>query len=462
MGRVLLAHDPVLDRPVAIKHLRDDLNLPPEVRDGLTTRMRHEARAAARVMHPHLITLHDMGEDEALGLFLVFEYVDGITLKEKLQSGRLSPREAARLVRELGSALRTAHAAGILHRDIKPENIILSPAGSKIADFGIARIPNSTLTHAGGLMGTPAYSAPETFRESLFSPESDQFSLAATMYEAISGKRAFPGDDAITVAARIASGAPAPIATRLGLQPVVDEVLVRALSKEPTERFPSCEAFGKALAEALLSGRLAGRLDKAGPSSTPQPPTDAIEPGADSVSKPSDPMRERNPRHVVLGVIVVAITIGLLVRAALRSQEANTHEALDLDASAPSPASASASPSALSKPPPALPTRPFKNKLPSDSEADADVALEQDAGSESDASDVKSSETLDASFEDADSKDAAEVPAEAGAPSPQAPDAAAPPKASASSVPKTPGSPAPKAPASSGAKAPAPPPAPAP
>ena len=252
MGRVLLAHDPVLDREVAVKHLRADLQIPDEVRRGLVKRMRHEARAAARVMHPHLVTLHDMGEDDRVGLYLVFEYVEGPTLKERVAGGRMAPKEAARVAVELGTALTTAHEAGILHRDIKPENVILSKKGAKIADFGIAKIPDSTLTHQGGLMGTPAYSAPETFRTSTFSPESDQFSLAATLYEAASGKRAFPGDDAVAVAQRILHESAEPFASALALPEDVDRVFGRALSRRPRERFSSCEAFGRALADALL------------------------------------------------------------------------------------------------------------------------------------------------------------------------------------------------------------------
>src|SRR6478752_6567413 len=175
MGRVLLAHDPVLDRSVAIKLLRDDLNIPPEQHEALLHRMRQEARASARVSHPNIVSLHDMGEDPELGLCLVFEYAEGLTLKERLLRSPLGPEAAAKLAREVGDALTTAHAAGVLHRDIKPENIILTPTGAKVADFGIARVPDSTLTKDGGLLGTPAYSAPECIASGKFSPLSDQF-----------------------------------------------------------------------------------------------------------------------------------------------------------------------------------------------------------------------------------------------------------------------------------------------
>jgi serine/threonine-protein kinase len=252
MGRVLMAHDPVLDRAVAVKLLRDDLMLPPEQREGLLERMRQEARASARVSHPNIVALHDMGEDPVLGLYLVFEYVEGVTLKERLTRGPLGPEAAAELARGLGDALTTAHAAGVLHRDIKPENLILAKTGGKIADFGIARVPDSTLTRDGGLLGTPAYSAPEAINGGKFSPASDQFSLAATLYEAISGRCAFPGDDAIAVATRISTEEPPRIAEVCGLDRHVDTVLARALSKNPKARFGGADEFGRALAEALL------------------------------------------------------------------------------------------------------------------------------------------------------------------------------------------------------------------
>lgn len=256
MGRVLLAHDPLLDREVAIKMLRADLDIGPEVRDALLTRMRHEARAVARVSHPNIVELHDMIDDTEAGVCLVFEFVPGRTLKDRIASGPVPPIEVARIAREIGNALSVAHRAGVLHRDVKPENIMLAEFGAKIADFGIARVPDSTLTRAGGLLGTPAYSAPESISGGTFNAATDQFSLAATLYEAVAGMRAFPGDDAIEVAARIGTQEPQPIAATVGLDPKVDQVLGRGLSKNPARRFAACEAFGEALAAALEIGTL--------------------------------------------------------------------------------------------------------------------------------------------------------------------------------------------------------------
>ncbi len=347
MGRVYCAHDPVLGRDVAVKLLRDDLAVPREVREGLLARMRNEARAAARVAHPNLVTLHDMGEDEHVGLYLVFEYVEGPTLKQRLVEGPLPPAETARLARELGSGLTCAHNEGILHRDVKPENVILSKTGGKIADFGIARIPNSTLTHAGGLMGTPAYSAPETFGGKNFSPASDQFSLAALLYEALCGDRAFPGDDAVEVAARIAHDAPDRFCERRNLPTDVDEILIRAMARSPADRFPSCEALGELLADALA------------PVITPPPrPMMTSSSGRIPVLEATQPLRppERRWGQVVLGASVVTVTAALLVHTALRHEE-------DPRLSIPTPSSVSTEPSA------ALSERPKASGNPSSGRA---------------------------------------------------------------------------------------------
>jgi serine/threonine-protein kinase len=253
MGRVLLARDTVLGREVAVKVVRDDLDLAPELRTKLMERMRQEARAAATLSHPGMVTLHDMGEDEAVGLYLVFERIAGDTLRERLErSGPLSAAEVARIARVLGSALTHAHAAGVIHRDVKPENVMLSPVGAKLTDLGIARLPDTTPPSAA--LGTPAYCAPEALATGNFGPQSDVFSLAATLYEALTGKRAFPGDDALDVATRVAKAKHrAPTAVLPGLHRFahVDVIFDRALAKDPKSRFASCEAFGEALAAEL-------------------------------------------------------------------------------------------------------------------------------------------------------------------------------------------------------------------
>jgi len=261
MGRVLLARDTVLGRQVALKILRDDLGLTPELKTQGVDRLRQEARAAATLSHPAVVTLHDMGQDESVGLYLVFEFIAGPTLRESLAPKRpLAPTEVAKLARALGAALTYAHVAGVVHRDVKPENVMLSPSGPKLTDFGIARLPDSTLTGAGAVLGTPAYSAPEGLATGTFSACSDQFSLAATLYEALTGQRAFPGDDALVVATRVATGkppAPTTVIPALRGFPHVDVIFKRALAKEPKNRFGSCEVFGNVLAAELEGANVA-------------------------------------------------------------------------------------------------------------------------------------------------------------------------------------------------------------
>ena len=231
LGRVFLAKDPVLGRDVAIKVLRDA---------ELGPRLKSEARAAATVRHPNMLTLHDMGENDEVGLFLVFEYVPGPTLRERIAQGPLPPLEVARFAMELGAALTTAHDAGVLHRDVKPENIICSTTGAVLTDFGIGR-------------GTPAYAPPE----SEYTARSDQFSLAVTLYEALTGKRAFTGDDAEALAHAIANDDPPPMSSddtdyqRRLMLTRAEGVLRRAMQKEPSLRYPSCRAFGDALGSAI-------------------------------------------------------------------------------------------------------------------------------------------------------------------------------------------------------------------
>jgi len=255
MGIVLLAHDPVLGRKVALKYLRPDLHLDEDAHDLLMKRMIQEARAIARVTHSGIVALHDIGEDSQKGTFLIFEHAEGPTLQAVLQRGHLTREGSARLARELGEALLAAHSVSIIHRDIKPGNIILTEKGSRVADFGVARLPDSTLTKAGARLGTPAYSAPESIREGENSPKSDQFSMAACLYEALCGKRAYPGQEAIAVAELIEREHPNPIAEGLGLPSTIDAILLRGMAKKPEDRFKSCKDLGDALSMVLVGSR---------------------------------------------------------------------------------------------------------------------------------------------------------------------------------------------------------------
>lgn len=308
MGRVYLARDPVLARPVAIKVLRDDLGLPPDVKEELLGRMRHEARAVAAIGHPCLVTLHDMGEDEHAGLYLVFEYVEGPTLRARLAKGPLDLPEVAKLATELGAALSFAHEAGVVHRDVKPENVLLAATGAKLADFGIARLPDSTLTKAGTMLGTPAYSAPEALARSEHSPASDQFSLACTLYEAAGGRRAFQGDDALSVASKIATEDPPPLA-QAAQDPRVrlvyarlDAALAKGFAKDPKRRYRSCLALG-----TMVGGAIAP------PNSGAFPSLRAAEMEAFSHRTSSVPHPVRRAQNIFAGIALIVIVVLVLL-----------------------------------------------------------------------------------------------------------------------------------------------------
>jgi serine/threonine-protein kinase len=284
MGQVYLGHDPQLDRAVAIKTIRAH-GLPPEARELYMRRFQNEARAAARLHHPGIVAVYDVGEDPAAGPYLVLEFVAGSSLKQILQSrGPLDPKALVTLAEQAARALDTAHAAGIVHRDVKPDNLLLTPEGrAKLADFGIARLPDAQLTQEGQFLGTPCYAAPETLTAGEYGPRTDLFSFAATLYEAVSGARAFPGEDAVAVAHKVIHDSPPPPSevARPGarIPRAVDEVLLRALSKDPRKRPGSAGELARELRAAFVG---AGLLDPTGVHATDSHGDGAPSPAAEA------------------------------------------------------------------------------------------------------------------------------------------------------------------------------------
>ena len=264
MGSVYLGRDTQLDRAVAIKTVRN-LDLEEKRLKIFLDRFKNEARAAARLSHPTIVAVYDVGEDEHVGPYLVFEYVAGSTLKQILRSrGPMDPEAVVRLGRQIGAALDTAHRAGIIHRDVKPDNILVNPEGeAKLADFGVARVPDAALTKEGQFLGTPCYAAPETLASGVYGTATDLFSFAGVLYEAVSGVRVFPGDDAISVAHHVVHDVPdppsvvAPSGARIPKD--VDRVVMRGLAKEPSERYETAMQLMDALSGAYIK---AGVLDR--------------------------------------------------------------------------------------------------------------------------------------------------------------------------------------------------------
>ena len=274
MGSVYLGRDPELDRAVAIKTVRK-LDLEEQRLRTFLERFRNEARAAGRLSHPSIVAVYDVGEDASLGPYLVLEYVAGSTLKQIVRGrGPLPPEQLVRLGRQIAAAIDTAHAAGVIHRDIKPDNILVGASGdAKLADFGVARVPDAALTREGQFLGTPCYAAPETIDHGDYGPHTDLFSFAAVLYEAATGVRAFPGDDAVAVAHKVVHDHPPPpseVAPSARIPKELDRVLARGLSKERAERYRSATELMETVRAAYIG---AGLIEDDGSALPIEPPT---------------------------------------------------------------------------------------------------------------------------------------------------------------------------------------------
>jgi serine/threonine-protein kinase len=239
MGVVYKAHDPVLDRTVALKTimLGDDV----EEREEFQSRFFQEAKAAGRLNHPALITIYDFGEEGSLA-YMAMELLDGTELSKRMAQGALPVPEAISIAEQVAEGLAFAHDNGVIHRDIKPGNITLLPRGRvKIMDFGIARLKTSDLkTQLGVRLGTPKYMSPEQSNGGTIDHRTDIFSLGIVLYEMLTGARLFQGDSLPQVLHNVATFVPPP-PSRLKpeVSSLLDLVVMRALAKKPEERYGS-------------------------------------------------------------------------------------------------------------------------------------------------------------------------------------------------------------------------------
>jgi eukaryotic-like serine/threonine-protein kinase len=255
-GVVYKAHDPKLDRLVAMKILRPELVSLEESGVGLKQRFHQEAVAAGRLAHPAIIAVHDVGEGEGRP-FIVMEYIEGGTLADLLLGGRPLPLvDAVGIVLQVCAALDYAHRHGVVHRDIKPRNILVGPGVTKVTDFGTARILGANHTQTGSMLGTPAYMSPEMVRGQVVDPRSDLFSLGVVLYEALTGVNPFNATDLAAVLYRIVNtDAPSVRHHNAGLPLALDRVLRRALAKEPEARYATATDFADGLREAATGER---------------------------------------------------------------------------------------------------------------------------------------------------------------------------------------------------------------
>jgi len=255
MGVVFLARDPNLGRQVALKTIEFPEGISEEMAHVWEERLLREAHAAAALSHPNIVTVHDVGVDPVRHFpYIVMEYVPGASLKDLLDGQhRLSPDLVLRFGDSLADALVAAHKAGIIHRDIKPANILVRNTDGvvKITDFGVARLAASELTRTGAVIGSPAYMSPEQIRGAVVDSRSDLFSLAVVLYEALTSKRPFGGQDLPSVAYSVAHETPIAVSRLVsGLPAELDTFFDRALAKDPDDRFPDGAAFRRALQQA--------------------------------------------------------------------------------------------------------------------------------------------------------------------------------------------------------------------
>jgi serine/threonine protein kinase len=256
MGMIYRAHDPLIDRKVAIKLIRADLLDGAERADYLV-RFQREAQAAGRCAHPNIVAIYDYALHEG-NPYLAMEYVEGSNLSQVLaQSGRFSPTAAVAVIGQVLDALTCAHGLGIVHRDVKSANILLLPDQRvKMTDFGISRIDASALTQTGSVIGTPSYMSPEQCRGDTVDARSDIFSAGIVLYEMLCGKRPFVGRNMTDIVYQLMTQPPPDIHT---ISPDVPASLVavmeRAMAKQPEHRFPSAGAMAAALRQPVQDDR---------------------------------------------------------------------------------------------------------------------------------------------------------------------------------------------------------------
>ncbi len=318
MARVFLAQDESLHRQVAVKVLADRHSDDPH----FIERFQREARAAARLNHPNIVQVYDQSQTAGMS-YIVQEYVEGETLKDLIRrESPIEPRRAITIALQILAALRVAHQQGVIHRDVKPQNILVQLDGKiKVADFGIASAGDTEMTEAGSIVGTAQYLAPEQARGLSVGPPADLYAVGIVLYEMLSGRVPFEGEAAVTVAMRHVQEAPEALTDRNPLVPdALESVVMRALTKDPTQRYQSADEMGLELDkvrqglpisdETAVIGAATIAMNRPIEQTMVAPPLPPRE---------RAPVRAKNPNRrrlwillIVVGAVLAAIAIGLV------------------------------------------------------------------------------------------------------------------------------------------------------
>src|SRR5215208_4760319 len=272
MAEVRRAVDQRLGRAVAVKQLRTDLAIDPTFQ----ARFRREAQSAAGLNHPTIVAVYDTGEeiDPLSGVavpYIVMELVEGSTLRDVLREGRkILPERALELTQGVLDALSYSHKAGIVHRDIKPANVMLTPSGGvKVMDFGIARAvadTSATMTQTAAVIGTAQYLSPEQARGETVDARSDLYSTGCLLYELLVGRPPFVGDSPVSVAYQHVRETPlAPSQLDPEISPEIDAVVLKALAKDPADRYQSAKEMKDDISRLLAGQQTTAQRDGRGP-----------------------------------------------------------------------------------------------------------------------------------------------------------------------------------------------------
>lgn len=317
MAIVYRASDRMLERTVAIKVLRQDFTLDPGFRESF----RQEAKAAANLSHPNIVTVHDFGFD-AGHLFIVMEYVPGIDLKSLLkQNGRLSIEETLDLLIQACAGVGYAHRAGLVHCDIKPQNMLITPEKRlKVVDFGIARALASIQPDEKSeiVWGSPQYFSPEQAAGAAPSPASDVYSLGVIMYESLTGQLPFTAESGTELARMHREVMPiAPRTINPSIPPNLEQILFKVLAKEPSTRYRTADQLGRVLEtfrqQKVVRAELPTRVAPAAPTTT-HPPSFA------QTSQPPPPETQIQSESLQANPFQmdwITITLGLLALVAV-------------------------------------------------------------------------------------------------------------------------------------------------